>query len=254
VRTSLLIVLAACIASAQSFEVASIKPAAPDARGMGFRVQPGGRLKMTNVTVRVMVTYAWDIRDHQVAGGPAWLDTEHFDILAKPENEIPQTPEGRELQKRMVQALLAERFGFKYHRETKEMPIYVLVIAKNGPKLATSAPETQGEMMMSRGKLEAKKMKTGNLANGLAGRLGRNIVDQTGLTGDYDFTLEWTPDVGEGMGSKGLPEGPSREAPQLAEGPSLFTALQEQLGLRLDSQKGPVEILVIDRAEKPSEN
>lgn len=250
----LLIAVTASIAPAQSFEVASIKPAAPNARGMGFQTEPGGRILMKNVTLRLLVTFAWDIRDHQLIGGPSWLDTEHFDILAKPESEIPRTQEGAQLQRRMVQSLLAERFGFEYHRETRQMPIYALVITKNGPKLATSSPETQKELIMSRGTLEAKNMKTLNLANALASRLGRNVVDKTGLTGDYDFTLEWTPDVGEGMGPKGLPEGPPKEAPPVADGPSLFTALQEQLGLRLDSQKGPVEILVIDRAEKPSDN
>jgi uncharacterized protein (TIGR03435 family) len=221
---------------------------------MGFQLEPGGSMRMKNVTLRLLVTYAWDIRDHQLAGGPAWLDTEHYDILAKPESEIPQTPAGRQLQKLMVQALLRDRFGFGYHRETKELPIYELVVAKNGPKLADSAPGTQNQLMMSRGKLEAKSMKTGNLADALSSRLGRTVVDKTGLTGDYDFTLEWAPDMGENGGPKGMPADAPKEAPQVADGPSLFTALQEQLGLKLESAKGPVEILVIDRAAKPSDN
>jgi bla regulator protein BlaR1 len=221
---------------------------------MGMTTLPGGRVSMKNVTLRLLIEMAWDLRDHQFIGAQGWLDTEHFDILAKPETEIPRTPEGRELQQRMIQTLVAERFGLVFHRETKEMPVYALVPAKNGPKLATSAPDTQASSLMNRGKLECKRTKTSVLAKMLASTLGRSVVDQTGLTGDYDFTMEWVPDMGESMGPKGLPEGPPKEAPQAPDGPSLFTAIQEQLGLKLESQKGPVEMFVIDRAARPSEN
>src|ERR1700689_410687 len=110
-RAYFVIAAAACAAFAQQapqFEVASIKPAEPGARGMGFQTLPGGRISMKNVTLRLLITFAWDIRDHQLPGGPAWLDTAHYDILAKPENEIPRPPEGSALTKRMVQALLLE--------------------------------------------------------------------------------------------------------------------------------------------------
>jgi uncharacterized protein (TIGR03435 family) len=253
-RASLLIAAAACSAFAQQFEVASIKPAAPGARGMGFQSMPGGSIRMKNVTLRLLVTYAWDIRDHQLQGGPAWLDTEHYDILAKPESEIPRTPEGSAKTKRLVQTMLVERFGLGYHRETKEMPVYALVTAKNGPKLADSPPDTQNSMMLGRGTLEGKHMKTSDLARMLSDQLGRTVVDKTGLTGDYDFTMKWVPDLGETTGPKGLPQEPPKEVVQAPDGPSLFTAIQEQLGLKLEGRKGPVEMFVIDRAEKPSEN
>jgi uncharacterized protein (TIGR03435 family) len=156
--------------------------------------------------------------------------------------------------KQMVQAMLVERFGLAYHRETKEMPVYALVVGKNGPKLADSLPDTQISNMIGRGTLESRHIKMSDLAKILAIPLGRSVVDKTGLTGDYDFTMKWTPDLGESMKPKGLPEGPPAEAPQPSDGPSLFTAIQEQLGLKLEGQKGPVETFVIDRAEKPSEN
>lgn len=243
------------IAAAQppAFEVASIKPADPGARGMGFQKSAGGRVTMKNVTLRLMVTMAWDIRDHQLIGGPAWLDTAHFDIFAKPETEIPETPEGRERLRLMVQSLLAERFGFKMHRETKEMPVYDLVVAKSGSKLAAPVAPGQDGLMMGRGKIEGKNVKTQQLCNLLANPLGRTVLDKTGLTGDYDFTLTWTPDLSESMGPKGLPESP-KEPPQAADGPSLFTAIQEQLGLKLEGRKGSVSMLVIESAEKPTEN
>jgi uncharacterized protein (TIGR03435 family) len=241
-------------AAAQSFEVVSLKPAEPGARGMGMSTLPGGRISMKNVTLRLLVTMAWDLRDHQLLGGPAWLDTEHFDILAKPESEIPQTPEGRELQRRMIQALVVERFGLVFHRETKEMPVYALTLAKNGPKLASSAPDTHGSLMMGRGTLEGKHQSTASLVKILAGPLGRTVLDQTGLTGDYDFTLKWAPDLSEMQAPKGMPATPPSEASQPSDLPTLFTAIQEQLGLKLEGRKGPVEMFVIERAEKPSEN
>jgi uncharacterized protein (TIGR03435 family) len=237
-----------------TFEVASIKPAEPGARGMGVQRQAGGRVSMKNVTLRLLITMAWDIRDHQLVGAPGWFDSEHFDIVAKPETEIPRTPEGNDKLMLMVQALVTERFGFAFHRETKEMPIYALVVAKNGPKLAASEPGSQNSLMMGRGKLEGKNMKISALAKILTNPLGRTVVDKTGLTGDYNFTVEWTPDVNESMGPKGMPSEAPRDATSMPDGPSLFTALQEQLGLRLESQKGPVEMLVVDRAERPSEN
>jgi uncharacterized protein (TIGR03435 family) len=237
---------------APAFEVASIKPSEPGGRGMGFSRPDGGRVVMKNVTLRLLVTFAWDIRDHQLLGGPSWLDTAHFDIVAKTESEIPRTPAGNSQIQLMVRSLLVERFGLVTHRETREQPIYELVVAKGGPKLAAAADPDDNSLMMGRGKIEGKHQKTEGLARLLANPLGRTVVDQTELTGYYDFTMQWAPDAGESVGPKGLPEAP-RE-PQASDGPSLFTAIQEQLGLKLEGHKGPVEMLVIDKAEKPSEN
>ena len=239
---------------AQTFEVASIKPAEPGARGMGMQRLDGGRVNMKNVTLRLLITMAWDIRDHQLIGAQGWFDTEHFDILAKPESEVSRTKDGNETLMEMVRALVVERFGLAFHRESKEMPIYALTVGKNGPKLAASEPGSQNSLMMSRGKIEGKNMKMIDFARILTNPLGRTVVDKTGLTGDYTFTVEWTPDANENMTPKGLPAEAPKESLAMPEGPSLFTALQEQLGLKLESQKGPVEMFVVDRAERPSAN
>ena len=233
-----------------AFEVASIKPAAPNQPGMGMQRLPGGRINMKNVTLRVLISLAWDIRDFQITGGPAWIDSDRFDILAKPETEIPDNPEGRVRLLQMIRTLAADRFGLVCHRETKETNVYALVVAKNGLKLAAPTPQGHASMMGGRGKLEGKDAKPADLARLLSTILGRTVLDKTELSGEYDFNLQWTPDIGDGLAFKGAPP----ESPRAADGPSIFTAIQEQLGLKLESQKGPVEMLVVDRAEKPAEN
>jgi uncharacterized protein (TIGR03435 family) len=206
---------------------------------------------MTNVVLRWVITQAWDIRDYQLVGAPGWFETEHFDIVAKPESEIPRTAEGAKLRNRMIQALIVERFGMAFHSETRQLPVYAMTIAKNGPKLAVTATPGEGSWSSGRGNLAGKAMKTSDIARALSGALGRPVVDQTGLTGEYDYTLNWAPDLGDGSGvTRGLPQNPSGEAPQPADGASIFTAIREQLGLRIESRKGPVEIMVVDKAER----
>jgi uncharacterized protein (TIGR03435 family) len=229
-----------------TFEVASIKPADPAAGGnMSVNMGGGGRVIMTNVTVHWLITQAWKIHDYQLTGEPHWFETEHFDIAAKPETATPPTPEGQKTLRRMMQNLVVDRFGLIYHRETRQLPMYALVVAKNGPKLAPSTTATElGGWSSGNGKLEGKAMKTAEIAEALSESAGTTVMDQTGLTGEYDYTLKWTPDLENGT--------PSEAAG--AQGPSLFTAIQEQLGLKLESRKGPVEIIVIDKAERPSAN
>jgi uncharacterized protein (TIGR03435 family) len=168
----------------------------------------------------------------------------------------------------MLQALLAERLNLQVHRETKELPIYALVIAKNGPKFQegklgdtypngfkglNGAPVGAGMMRMGAGEWTGQGIPIANLVGSLSRRLGRTVVDKTGLTGKYDFTLRWTPD--DNPVSPKEPGGaPDAAALPDSSGPSIFTALQEQLGLKLESQKGPVETIVIDHVERPSQN
>ena len=155
--------------------------------------------------------------------------------------------------KLMFQTLLADRFQLKTHRETKELPVYAVTVGKNGPKLSKADPAGKGtQMSMGRGQLKAKKASIEQLAKLLGNQLGRTVLDKTGLAGDFDFELTWTPDVTGPLGPKeGGVDGPPPVDPG---GPSIFTAIQEQLGLKLESQKGPVEILVIDSVERASEN
>lgn len=246
---------------ALAFEVASIKPADPDARGVRIQFTPGGGLSAMNVRPRQLIELAYDVQSFQISGGPGWLNSQGFDIIAKapqspeaPAKERQMTEAHREQFRQRVQALLGERFQLVIRRDTKEMPVYALVVAKNGPRLKESTGEGTG-IRAGRGEISGDKVAIAMLARILASRVGRPVLDRTGLKGNYDFKLEWTPDLGEGSAKAGGPldkgEGASAADPS---GPSIFTALQEQLGLKLESTKGPVEIIVIERAEKPTEN
>jgi bla regulator protein blaR1 len=268
------------------FEVASIKPSDPNDRRMMFRMMPGGAINLHGITLKALVQQAYDVRDFQVSGGPGWIGADKYDITAKTENASPEAPaDPRQLsdeqrktfqeQTRLrLQALLADRFQLKIHRETKELPVYALMVAKNGPKLKENAGANagpgKGMMRMSPGQAVGQQVGIAFLAQDLAQRLGRTVIDQTGLKGTYDFELNFAPEQGRGgvFGGPGPGDGapppppPPGAGPGLIKepppadpnGPTIFTALQEQLGLKLESQKGPVEIIVIDHVEKPSEN
>jgi uncharacterized protein (TIGR03435 family) len=232
----------------------------------------GGRVNVTNMSLKEMIVLAWRILPSQISGGTSWMETERYDIVAKPE----KTPAQGELPQ-MIQSLLADRFQLKMHQETKETAIYALVMAKKdgqfGPRLVEApegsclqrdptkpaAPPEPGKAMQFCGSL---RMGIGNMTGTavqirdliqLFGRLlGRQVVDKTGLTGKYNINAEWTPDETTMMPPP--PGMPAPPPPPVGNGPSLFAALQEQLGLKLESQKGPVEMFIIDSAAKPSEN
>jgi uncharacterized protein (TIGR03435 family) len=260
-----------------SFEVASIKPNHSGDRRFFVSWQPG-RFNATGMTLKFLITMAYDVKDFQVSGGPGWVNAERYDIDAKEPDAIAQELEKLPREQRstladsMLQSLLADRFQLKLTRGTKELPAYALVVAKNGPKLQeakpvdtpTDAPSAPGGhphgpmMRMGRGELNGQGVGLGFLASVLSQQLGRQVLDQTGLKGNYDLALKWTPDQGEGMMMGGPPPGggppPDGAPPPDASGPSIFTALQEQLGLRLEATKAPADVLTIDHVEKPSEN
>jgi uncharacterized protein (TIGR03435 family) len=251
----LMLALVAGLARAQTFEVASIKPSAADARGMNINLEDGGRFITQNVPLRFLIIFSYSVRDHQLTGGPEWMNSARWDISAKPEAPLTRTRADQEKVKAMVRDLLAERFGLVLHRETKELPIYALVVAKNGSKLTESAPEAKGPSLRGgRTQLSGTKVPVDLLAEHLSNSLGRTVVDETGLKGNYDFKLEYLPEPGGMFGKMQGAEDRSQTAPLDSDLPSVFTALQEQLGLKLESKKGPVEILVIDKAEKATEN
>jgi uncharacterized protein (TIGR03435 family) len=240
-------------AARPSFEVASIKPNnSSDHRAM-FRMLPGGKMSVANISAQMLITMAFDLKPNQLSGAPGWLESEKYDIEAK--SDGPASPDQMKL---MVQSLLQDRFKLSSHRETKEMAIYALVASKNGSKLHPAAESGEGksQFRIGRGQLNLQSATMAQLADALSRVVGRNVLDRTGITGSFDIKLEWTPDQNEGGGPRG-PEGPKEggdTAPVGDSGPSIFTAIQEQLGLKLDGQKGPVEMLVIDHVEKPSEN
>jgi bla regulator protein blaR1 len=256
-----------------SFEVASIKPNHTGGRGRFFSTPDPGRLTATNVTTKMVIEFAYNVKDFQLAGGPEWINSESYDINAKLEDsateELEKLPEDQRRDKirLMMQSLLADRFKLTLAREKKELPIYALVVAKGGPKLTPTAytppdpngpkpsgpPQNDPQLMLSRGKISAVAASISGLADILAllPDLGdRLVVDQTGITGKYDFTVEFTQ---ENFTPKG-PQSVESAPPPDASAPSIFTALQEQLGLRLESTKGPVDTIVIEHIEEPSEN
>lgn len=265
-RRASLALLLTCPGFAQlTFEVASIKPADPDSP-RSIQVMPGGGLNLTNIPVRTMIMLAYDVRDFQILGGPGWVGAERFDVTARPERAASKGQEDlakmtadqfktvRDQSNERLRSLLEDRFQLAVHKETKEQPIYALMLAKNGPKLQENqAPEPRQRMSLERGRSLGMAASMEMLVHVLSDAMGRPVVDKTGLTEKYDFVLEWTPDVGAGGNAQGFGDGITSPAPAPG-GPTIFTALQEQLGLRLDSQKGPVENIVIDRVEKPSEN
>ena len=253
-----------------SFEVATIKPSTSGDNRIAILTQPGGRFVATNATLKMLMGTAWRVRDFQISGGPNWAGTDRWNIEAKaeagsiPPPTFPPEPTVIPPLMLMVQSLIEDRFQLKLHRETKELPVYELVVARGGPKIKPSedqsppslvqpqrgGPIPRGNMRMGRGDLEANGVPVSNFILGLSQQLGRTIIDKTGLKGLYDFKLQWTPEFAQGPVVPGGPEPP----PPPADGPSIFTAIQEQLGLRLESTKGPVDVLVIDSVQKPSEN
>ena len=243
-----------------SFEVASVKPNNSGSRASSSRSLPGGGFTATNIPLRLLILQAYRIKGFQLTGGPDWLDSARFDIAARaPENARPD-----ELLP-MLRALLADRFKLVAHKETKDQPVYALVMARSdgrlGPKLKPSTldcsirPELGQQnpcgMNTNTTNTLGSMKGTGKTLADLAGALGnfivnRMVVDRTGMAGAYDFELSWTTD---NLQSATNPAGAN-----ISDAPSIFTAVQEQLGLKLESQRGPVEFLVIDSVERPSEN
>jgi uncharacterized protein (TIGR03435 family) len=236
----------------QSFDVASIKPNASSDNRVMIRMQPGGHYTATGVSLKTLIGQAYNVRDFQISGGPGWIASDRYDINAKAEGLPDRVPP--EQMRPLLRNLLEDRFKLKTHTETKEMPIYALVVAKTGSKLKASESTQAPMMRMGRGQLDGKKFPVAMLAQTLSTQLGRTVVDQTGLAGEFDFVLEWTPEPGQGGGPFGGPPPPEALPAADSSGPTIFTALQEQLGLRLESKKGPVPVLIIDSVEKPSEN
>jgi uncharacterized protein (TIGR03435 family) len=236
-----------------AFEVVSIKPTQGQSLNSGFRGAAGGVLNATNVSVRLLIEYAYDVRDDQISGGPAWLDSERYEVLAKPGDNTdsagkPSSGDSANLIRRRTQSLLADRFHIILHRETKELPVLALTVAKNGPKGLRESTASRPDFVTNGHHLNCQRVSMAMFAKDFLGRqTGRSVTDKTGIAGDFDFTLDWTPDD--------APAGTSADAgAMIVQFPPFLLALQEQLGLRLVQQKGPVEILVIDHAEKPVEN
>jgi uncharacterized protein (TIGR03435 family) len=237
-----------------AFEVATIKPTPADwGKGRYIRMISAHELEARNHAVKTLLAAAYSLSPKAIFGVPEWSDAEHWDILAKTPGDVRPTLDE---QMDMLQRLLADRFKLTFHREKREMPVYALTVAKGGQKLREPTQYTTPEgapalafVIYPDGvKLPAKSATVGEFAAVLQrAAMNRPVIDQTGITGRYDFDLEWLPDDSQ-FGDLGLK--PNPDAPK----PDLFAAVQQQLGLRLEATKGLVDVLVVDRVEKPSEN
>ena len=249
---------AAMVAPAQApvqglaFEVASVKPNTAMSHNMSVNRTPGGGLEVVNETLRILISFAYNLRDDQNSGGPSWLDTDRYDIIAKApagtQISNPSTPwivPDDDPVRVRLQTLLAERFHLAVHRETKEATVLALLQEKGGAKLQ---PWREGDppgpsMRLDYTRLTCRKYSMERFATAiLSARLGTNVVDKTGIAGEYNFVMTFQPDSPPGAASDAV------------RGPTFIQALQDQLGLKLERHKGTVEILLIDHAEKPDPN
>jgi uncharacterized protein (TIGR03435 family) len=235
----------------QSFDVASIRPQAPDDHLFFVRPPTRGQFTANGTVAKLLVMLAYDVQESQIANGPSWFETEKWDIQAKSENDQHSVAETR----LMLQHLLADRFGLRLHRSTEQRPVYVLTVNKGGPKFKVSE-STSTNLQVGPNSIFLQAGTIDRLTGVLATALGRPVVDRTGLTGSYDLTVQWDDAPVRDGGLPGTSDPQSRLAatPAGTERGSIFTAMRDQLGLRLDAQRAPVDVLVIDDIRRPSAN
>ncbi len=245
----------------QQFEVASIKLSNSNDPRTLLQVLPGGGLRASGATLKFFMTLAYQVRSFQILGGPTWISVDRFDVMANTDrsavsqNDPPDPTKltaaqlggmQNEMRPRLV-ALLAERYKLQVHRETREQPVFELVVAKGGSRLQ-SAGGNFGGFHISKNQFVGDAATIEMLTTALANQVGRPVLDHTGLVGTFNFKLNWTaPDTAPPVEGDLAATGDQ-------SGPSIFTAVREQVGLELKSTKAPAEVLIIDHVEKPSEN
>jgi uncharacterized protein (TIGR03435 family) len=233
---------------APAFEAASIKPSkAEPGSGSGITTRKGS-ISARNVTLKRCIRGAYDVQESQIVGGPKWAGEDRYDIDAKAAG-----PAGEHELMGMLQSLLSERFKLAFHRETRELPGYALVVGKSGLKAKRSQPDAESRSNASGEAIDAEGCSMLRLAQKLSEVIHLPVADLTGVEGAFDFQLKWTPDDMRAKPPSGGDK-PGTLPVDLPSGPSVFAALQEQLGLKLEPRKVPAEVLVIDHAEKASEN
>ena len=222
----------------RSFDVVSVKPNQDGGESRHVGPSPGGTFTATNVTLKLLISRAYGVAEAQIEAGPDWIDTETYDIAAKAETPLAMNWEEV---RPCLQALLAERFRLTIHRKSKQGAVFSLVTAKNGPKFKEHSGSDHGGIGVSSDSgiaaLTATKTTMTRLAEYLSNQAERPVIDNTGLKGEYDFRVEWATDEKPG-----------------SQRPSIFTALQEQAGLKLNAATGTIETIVVDRAERPPAN
>jgi uncharacterized protein (TIGR03435 family) len=272
------------LASAQApaarpeFEVASLKPNTSGNGMINIRPPAGGRFTATNARLKMLIGLAYKVQNFEILGGPGWIDSDGYDVTAK----AADSNIGIEQLRPMLQTLLEDRFKLAVHRETRDVPVYALLPARNGPKLPEAKeggcvpfgpdkppppppapgqfpPTPCGGFFMGPNHMEGGKISMTQFVNSLSNILGRPVIDKTGFKGTFDVKLDFSPEGTAFAGRGGFRPPPGGggppDAPQNVDAPpSIFTVVQEQLGLKLESQKGPGEVLIIDHAEKATEN
>lgn len=231
-------------------EVATVKPTKPGTQGKGITMRGPRTLITFNTSLNDLISFAYGVHLRQITGAPSWFESEFYDLTCEP--EAPGAPNRKQLEG-LLQSILTERFKLTFHHDKKELTVFTLVLGKNGSKMTPSAGDPKGLPGLGFAALGNMRANNANMSDftGLlqAMVLDRPVVDQTELAGRFDFGLKWTPDESQFGGRGGSAKNDAADAP-----PDLFTAVQEQLGLQLKSAKIPVDVLVIDKVEKPSEN
>lgn len=255
-----------------AFEAASVKPNDGSSPGQSIRIQPGGRFAVVNMPVRALITFAYQLQGYQLIGGPAWITSDRFDIVAKIDGDAapPREPGQPDRAMLAMRTLLAERFTLVGRQETRELDAYAMVLAKpgqRGPALTPAAQDCSPEALAARranppapgsapffyglrnagpGTVSMSGMPISFYANNLGAQTGRYTIDRTGLEGRFDFTLKFAPAPPPGQPTGAVPNAADLDAPDL------FTAIREQLGIKLESVKAPVDVFVIDSIDKPA--
>lgn len=241
------------------FDVASVKANKSNDGMMRLSNTPDG-FSCINLHLKTLIANAYGIREDLISGGPGWVDSQGFDVNAKvsaDDVDAFKKLTGRQ-RNSLMQAVLADRFHLKVHHETKTLPMYDLLLAKGGLRMKANPPvpppadagndpeaaKPRGMMTMGPGMIKGENLPMTSIVGQLSSALESTVVDKTGLTGTFDFDLKWTPDDA----------GPSKEGGSTEANVSIFTAVQEQMGLKLQPTRGPVDTLVIDHAEQPSQN
>jgi uncharacterized protein (TIGR03435 family) len=233
-----------------AYEVVTIKPSDPKDGGRGFQTR-GRHIRAANETVDDMISFAWGIHVKQIVGGQPWMSTDHYFVDGVP--DAPGEPNLTQLRS-MIKKVLADRFGLKVHDEQRELSVYALTVARGGPKLTRSLGPPNGppnDNFSTSAYMRETNTTMGEFAKAMQYVLDRPVVDRTSLEGRWDFLLKWTPDESQftAMGYKIPPPADNPNAP-----PGLFSAIQEQIGLKLEAVKAPAQVLVVDGVERPTEN
>jgi uncharacterized protein (TIGR03435 family) len=246
------------LSSPLAFEVAAIHPSSPGEQTVISRY-PGGRFTASKATFLTLLSFAYDIPSSEIVGGPGWIGSDRFDVVATARTTVAEEQQAKDKQIRlMLKALLQERFQLVLHEEERQSQVYALVVASGGSKLQRNVDKPYSIRKGRKGMVILQKVSLAFFAKQLSGQLARNdlgrpVIDKTDLVGEFDISVRWASDTEDALRQVQAPAG-SAQSQTISDAPSIFTAFQEQLGLKLVSQKGPVTFVVVDKVAKPSEN